>query len=104
MNELDQVVFLIADAKIIESPIRDLDGYIDETTTPFGIGPRYHIRDQELWSWGHGGNNPRMVSEHGSPAEALDALEKTFAYDFWNHPEFLAFTTREDATAFLLDA
>ena len=50
MSKLDQVVFLVENGQIIESKIRDLSGYIDETTTPRGVGPRYHTRDYPKFS------------------------------------------------------
>jgi hypothetical protein len=103
MSKIDQVVYLIEDGKIIESSIRDLSGYIDETTTPRGVGPRYHTRGNELWTWGHQGNNPRIVSAYDTEAEAEEALEDTFAHDFWNCADILAFTTREDAEKWLAE-
>jgi hypothetical protein len=103
MSKLDQIVYLIDNGKIIESTIRALDGYIDETTTPHGIAPRFHVRGTELWTWGHAGNFPRMVSSHDTEAEAIEALEDSFAYDFWQSNDFDAFTTREDAEASIKD-
>lgn len=97
MSKLDQVVFIIEDTQIVESSIRDLDGYIDETTTPHGVGARYHVRENELWTWGHAGNFPRLIRAYDTEAEAIEALEDSFAYDFWNSSDFLAFATREAA-------
>lgn len=107
MSKLDQVVFLIHGNEIIESSIRDLDGrrmadgscisFIDETTTPLGIAPRYHLRGNELWSWGHRGNFPRRIYEYETEAEAQEALEDTFADDFWSASDILAFPDREGA-------
>ena len=45
MGKLDQVVFLVENGKVVESKIRDLAGYIEETTTPNGVGPTYHTRE-----------------------------------------------------------
>lgn len=133
MSKLDQVVFLIEDGKIKESAIRDLTGYIDTTTTPKGVAPRFHIRafpmfsidgeefdsregaeqyaadngltdseisekvSHELWTWGHQGRFPHVVERFETAQEAQEALEDTFAYDFWESANILAFTTREDA-------
>lgn len=102
MSKLDQVVFLIENGKIVESKIRDLDGFIDETTTPHGIAPRFHVRENQLWTWGHAGNNPRMVREFDTEAEAVEAMEDHQATDFWNS-DILSFGSREEAETFLRD-
>ena len=99
---LDQVVFVVEGEKIIEDRIRNFSGYIDETTTPYGIGPRFHLRDNELWNWGHAGNHPRLVRKYESEEEAQQALEATFEYDFWAS-DIVAFKSREDAQQFLND-
>lgn len=101
MSKLDQTVFLIEDGKIIESKICDLSGYIDETTTPLGVGPRYHTRGNELWTWGHAGNFPRMLETFDTDEEAEAALEESFYYDFTNCNNLLWFWTREEAQNWL---
>lgn len=101
MSKLNQVVFLIEDGKIRESKIRDLDGYIDETTTPRGIGPRHHTRGNELWTWGHAGNFPRMLETFDTDEEAEAALEESFYYDFKNCVDLFWFWTREEAQTWL---
>lgn len=103
MSKLDQVVYVIEDGKIIESRIRDLDGYIEETTTPRGVGPRYHVRENELWTWGHQGSLPALIRAYDTEAEAQEALEDSFADDFWRCSEILAFATREAAEAALAE-
>lgn len=101
MSKIDQVVFLIEDGKIRESKIRDLDGYIDETTTPRGVAPRYHTRGNELWTWGHAGNFPRMLETFDTDEEAEAALEESFYYDFTNCANLFWFGTREEAQTWL---
>lgn len=103
MSKLSQVVYIIEEGRIVESAIRDLSGYIDETTTPRGIAPRLHVRSAELWTWGHQGNNPHMIRAYDTEAEAQEALEDSFAFDFWACDTILAFTSREDAQTFLRD-
>ncbi len=97
MSKIDQVVFVVKGGEIIEGPIRSFGGYIDETTTPYGVDARYHVRGNELWTWGVGGSNARMIGAYGTEAEAVEALEDTFAHDFWSCPDILAFATREAA-------
>jgi len=101
MSKIDQVVFTIEAGWVVESAIRDLSGYIDETTTPHGVAPRLHVRGTELWTWGHAGNFPKLVRAYDTEAEAVEALEDSFAYDFWNSPNILAFNNRADAEAFI---
>jgi len=97
MSKIDQVVFVIDGGEIIEGTIRNFDGYIDETTTPHGVDARYHVRENELWTWGVGGNNARLIRAYDTEAEAIEALEDSFAHDFWNCADILAFATREAA-------
>ena len=97
MSKLDYVVFVIEGGEIIEGAIRSFDGYIDETTTPHGVDARYHVRENELWTWGHAGNFPCLIRAYDTEAEAIEALEDSFAHDFWNCADILAFATREAA-------
>lgn len=99
MNKYDETVFIVHvdDKEIEETSIRDFCGvsFIEETTTPRGIGPVYHVRGKELWTWGKGA--PRKVAAYDSEAEAQEALEDTFAYDFWECEHIIAFIDRESA-------
>lgn len=104
MRPLDRIVYVLDGFKIIEAPIRDFSGYIDETTTPHGVAPRYHVRGNELWTWGHQGNFPRRISIHDTEEEAELELEETFACDFWNAYDTCAFPDRESAEAALEQA
>ena len=45
MSKLDTEVFVIRDGQVVAVRVRDLDGFIEETTTPAGVGPRYHLRE-----------------------------------------------------------
>ena len=104
MNNLDKIVFVITDGQIFRSAIRDLDGYIETTTTPRGNGPTFHVRGTDLWTWGRNGNAPRRVSSHETEAEAIEALEETFYDDFMNSTEISWFYTRDAAEQFLSTA
>ena len=101
MSNRDQIVFVVVDGKIIEGPIRSFDGYIDDTSTPHGVAPRYHVRGTELWTWGFGGNNPRMIRAYDTEAAAIEALENSFAHDFWECSDINSYVTREAAEEFL---
>lgn len=145
-SPLDQIVFIIDAGAVVESRIRDLSGYIKQTTTPRGVAPVMHIRrgeryevdgrsiDEdtraaaqqyasdvremdgepgelvvveiwELWSWGHQGNQPRMIYNHyESEEEAQTALDECFVDDFYNgNHEISWFDNRADAEAWLLE-
>ena len=52
MSKLGKIVFVVDGGKIVESAIRDLSGYIDETTTPHGVAPRFHVRKVAKFSVG----------------------------------------------------
>jgi len=98
---LDQIVYLVSDGEIVSAPIRDLDGFIDETTSPLGIRPRIHARGNELWTWGHCGNSPTCLVSFDSPDEAVTAEERCHAHDFWNSQNILAFASRQEAVDFI---
>ena len=102
MSKLNTVVFLFENDQIVETTIGECSGYVDETTTPRGVGPRLHVRGNELWTWGHQGNFPRKLREFDTEEEAQEALEESFVYDFW-HADLAAFATREEAEQFLPD-
>lgn len=82
----DRTVFIVNDDFEIEGHVyRDLcEEYAEETTTPRGVGKTFHLRDNELWTWGYMGNAPRKVESFDSEAEAEHALYVTFAYDLSN--------------------
>ena len=65
-----------------------LDNFKDLTTTPRGVAPRIHIRDErELWSWGIGGNHPYKLSEYSNEEEAELALYETFECDLFKNDQ-----------------
>jgi hypothetical protein len=96
-SKLDTIVYFIEDGQVKSDTIRSFDGYIDVTTTPHGVAPRNHVRGNELWTWGHAGNFPKMISRHETEAEAQAALEEGFVYDFWHQQDFMVFATAAEA-------
>lgn len=87
----------------------------DETTSPRGIAPRIHIREDEisegvteyqLWSWGVSGNNPYKLDTYESEEEAELALMKSFEYYAINKndnaPQF--FNTEEEVIDNIIEA
>lgn len=103
-SPLDETVYIVEDGEIVETTIRNCDyDYIDKTTTPRGVAPRYHVRGTDLWTWGVQGNFPTKVRSYETEAEAQAALEKTFVDDFWACDAICSFTDREAAEQFLED-
>lgn len=103
MSNLDDIVYIVEGGKVIESAIRDLNGFIEETTTPHGIAPKLHVRGNELWTWGHCGNFPKRIAAFETETEAQEALEDAHARDFWDSCEFVAFGSREDAEQAIIE-
>jgi len=80
---LDKKVFIAADGEIVETTVGDTkDDWMDVTITPQGMTPRLHVRGKELWTWGHGGNNPLKVVTYQTEMLAQLALEDMFYQDF----------------------
>lgn len=49
--------------------------FAEETTTPNGVAPKLHIRNEtEIWTWGSRGNNPELVESFYNEDETKYAL------------------------------
>lgn len=62
---------------------------IDETTSPRGVEPRLHVRENEddntfeVWTWGPSGNNAKFIKSFEIKEEADEFIfQKTYEYDF----------------------
>lgn len=99
-------IFIIEDGEVVETNLYDhVMGSVDETTSPVGVMPRFHIRHGEMfystdlhgrlrttinkegkfevWSWGVLGNNPRFIEEFETEEQAEDWLfQRVFEVDF----------------------
>lgn len=104
MSSLDKIVYVIEEGRVVESAIRNLDGYIEMTTAPTGNAPKFHVRGAELWTWGVRGNSPRLVRSFDTEDEAIEALEETFYEDFLNCNSISWFATRSRAEKFLVNS
>lgn len=102
-EDFDRTVYLVEDGKIIEERLRDLvSHYAEETTTPKGVGKRFHIRDNELWDWGPQGNASRYIDSFSSLKAAEHALLLCHRHDLLNgddNPQY--FDTRDEAEIYL---
>jgi len=77
----NRMVYTVKDGEVVERMLSELcRDHAEETTTPDGIGPRYHIREEEeLWLWGCYGLE--YVQKYYWPAAAQHALLKLFYAD-----------------------
>lgn len=78
---------------------------IDETTSPRGVEPRLHVRENEeegtweVWTWGVGGNNPRQfTNELFAAASAAEdyIFQLTYLYDFLEDDQRLTWYTESN--------
>jgi len=100
IKELDKIVYWVSpEGEIEQGTFRSLvEQYIDETTTPRGVAPRYHRRGREIWSWGPGGNFPHRAAIFDSEEEAEIGLWANHIYDYETaHDSPIAYDTIEEA-------
>ena len=84
MSKLDQVVFLVETGQIIESKIRDLSGYIDETTTPRGVGPTYHTREYPKFTIdSEDFGNREDAEQYAADKELTEEVVEGTSYELW---------------------
>lgn len=82
--DFDQNVYMVDDEtnQIYAFPLDELClQCCEETTTPRGNGPKIHARGNELWSWGHSGNNEELVHKFDSKEQADHAVMLCHLYD-----------------------
>lgn len=95
-------VFIVDGTTIVETNLYALAmRHVEETTTPMGVGPRYHKRyaddgTVEVWTWGHQGSFPKRVEGDLSEAEADELLFEFATYDL-NRADAAWFFSREEA-------
>lgn len=77
--------------------------HAEETTTPHGIGPKLHVRNTDLWTWGHCGQFPALVESFGTAEDAEHALLLSWLHDLENSPDVAVYYTRADADSALSD-
>ena len=104
-EDFTRTVFTIEDSEVVEHTLSDLcEDYADETTTPHGVMPRFHVRDNELWDWGFDGHHPRQVYVFDTEEEAEHALNLVHKYDLYtgdNNP--IVYDNRAEAESALRD-
>jgi hypothetical protein len=76
-----------------------LDLFEDCTTTPMGIGPKIHLRNLEIWSWGPKGNTPYRIGICENLEDAENEIAR-YRYNDFKEPGSLDipwFWTKEQA-------
>lgn len=105
MSKLDQVVFAVVDGEIIESTIRNLGGYIEETTTPHGVGPVYHVREYPKFTVdGEDFSSREDAQAFAEDNDLAEEIVEGTSYELWrwvasgNYPRKIqAFDTEAEA-------
>lgn len=102
MELLNKQVFILQDDGSITDSYNYEDLLLenrDETTTPNGIGSRYHIRENgaffDLWSWGHQGNHPRFVERFDNKESAEARLWGIWEDDLYGEDVVWSFDRSE---------
>lgn len=84
MSKLDQVVFLIENGQIVESKIRGLSGYIEETTTPRGVGSTYHTREYPKFTIdGEDFTSREDAEQYAADNELTEEIVEGTSYELW---------------------
>jgi len=99
MHKLDTTIFILTDrGEIRETTLRDVaDLFVETTTAPIGVAEKYHLRGNEVWTWGHCGNFPRVVSVHKTEEEAQEALDDIRYQQYLDCNDLCDYATREEA-------
>ena len=105
---MTNTVYIIENGAIKEVDYHDLVlQYAETTTTPRGIEPKYHVREEEVikyeaWTWGQGGNFPRKIKIFDTKEAAEEWIFELALIDFDEHsdpPEI--YQTEQEAQEFL---
>lgn len=118
--------FYVHAGQVHECLLGALDRFIDTTTRPNGVGPRYYTRPidrivdavyddegneiqpettREVWAlacWMTRSGPESIIRTFDTEAEAAAAAEKTYVHDIMNNPEFWVHLDRASAEAELL--
>ena len=114
-------VFFLEDGEVKSGILRDLDRFIETTTRPTGIGPKYYattvsktveaVTDDDgnelepehqefVWvlaKWATWGGPEIVVHYFDNEADALKAAEERWIDDILNNNEMAVYSSREEA-------
>lgn len=78
----------------------------DEVTTPKGLTPRFHLRNEvELWHWDCCGNTRRKVCEYETKEEAEESIWEGWIETLLEHEQITCiFLSEEECAAFIAEA
>ena len=105
-EDFSRKVYFVQDDQIEAASLADVcKQYADTTTTPAGVATRFHVRGNELWTWGVGGNDPALVERFDTNGEASHSLLLSFLYDLENGSDTPSIhNSLAEAEDFLADA
>jgi len=90
MEKFNQIVYVYRDGEIITMTYKELvREYADLTTSPRGVMPRIHVRENEhgqyeVWTWGALGQNPKKLFVFDNEVEADLFIYNTYEADLLN--------------------
>lgn len=104
-EDFSRTVYSIQGGIVVPATLETLcREWAETTTTPGGVDTCFHVRGNDLWSWGPAGNGRHHVASFDTEADAYHALLLSFRYDLLSRadaPEI--FDTEEDAISALQD-
>lgn len=108
---LSSACFTVQNGAVVDGTLRDFDSFIERTTRPTGVGPKYYAttisRDgADVWvlaKWATWGGPQVVVREFESEADALAAAEETYVSDILGNSEISIWLDRASAEQELAD-
>lgn len=103
---LQTTCFWVEYGRVFEGVLGDLDHFIEMTTRPTGIGPKYYVKAMpgNTWAlakWATSGGPERIIRRFDSEDDAKAAAEETYVFDIINNHEVTVHLDRESAEAHL---
>lgn len=92
LERLNETIYIVNDNEIEEDILKTIieDYFRDETTSPKGVEPRVHIRENkeegtyEVWTWGTLGRFPKLLESFETEDESEEYQLECWLYNFDN--------------------
>ena len=101
MTALNTPCFTVQDGRITKGTLNDFHSFIEETTRPTGVGPKYYATTHgDVWvlaKWATWGGPEVVVQEFDSEDAAKAAAEETYVYDILKNSEMAIHLDRAGA-------
>lgn len=112
---LKTACFTIDNGQVVEGALADFSSFIEQTTRPNGVGPKYYATtvtlavdhdeenqpvENDVWvlaKWATWGGPQVVVRELENEKEAREAAEETYVYDILHNSEFVIHLDRSGA-------